>query len=367
MHHSGTSLSDFFDRYAQRGDALVLATIVATIGSTYRKPGAQMLIAADGSGAGLLSGGCLENDLVERARAVLASGEPALVDYDARGPDDVIWGIGLGCEGAMTILLTRIDPENGYQPFAYQEQCRRDDVPARYALVSRSTNARYPLGCSYFKAGVGAERAPLPQPVEQALAQADEPSDAIDRAVAIDAEDTTFLIVPVVLPLRLLVLGAGPDAMPLVEIAGLMNWHVTVFDHRAAYAVPERFPRAKRVAVAVASSLGEQIRGTRYDAAIVMSHHLPSDQAYLAALSESSIPYIGLLGPAPRRARLLREIGSRAAAALEHRLYGPVGLDIGARTPETIALAIIGEIQAVRAGRSGRSFSRVVPGAGAQV
>src|SRR5690606_30513696 len=195
---------DFFDRYAQRGDALVLATVVATIGSTYRKPGAQMLIAADGSGAGLLSGGCLENDLVERARAVLASGEPALVDYDARGPDDVIWGIGLGCEGAMTILLTRIDPENGYQPFAYQEQCRRDDVPARYALVSRSTNARYPLGCSYFKAGVGAERAPLPQPVEQALAQADEPSDAIDRAVAIDAEDTTFLIVPVVLPLRLL-------------------------------------------------------------------------------------------------------------------------------------------------------------------
>src|SRR5690606_38177736 len=154
MHHSGTPLSDFFDRYAQRGDALVLATVVATIGSTYRKPGAQMLIAADGSGAGLLSGGCLENDLVERARAVLASGEPALVDYDARGPDDVIWGIGLGCEGAMTILLTRIDPENGYQPFAYQEQCRRDDVPARYALVSRSTNARYPLGCSYFKAGV---------------------------------------------------------------------------------------------------------------------------------------------------------------------------------------------------------------------
>ena len=120
----------------------------------------------------------------------------------------------------------------------------------------------------------------------------------------------TFLIAPIELPPRLLVLGAGPDAMPLVEIAGLMNWHVTVLDHRPAYAVAERFPRAQRVALNPAAELAAELRAAHYDAAIVMSHHLLSDQAYLAALAgHEAIPYIGLLGPAPRRARLMQELG----------------------------------------------------------
>ena len=144
--------------------------------------------------------------------------------------------------------------------------------------------------------------------------------------------------------------------MPLVEIAGLMNWQVTVRDHRPAYAVAERFPRARKVELQPPAELSAELRSTHYDAAVVMSHHLLCDQAYLAALADSGVPYVGLLGPAPRRARLMAEIGSKADA-LSGRLYGPSGLDIGARTPETIALAIVGEIQAVLAGRAGGSFS----------
>src|SRR4030095_4802860 len=115
MNHSGFSLGDFFRAARDRGEPLVLATVARTLGSTYRKAGAQMLIAGDGRAAGLLSGGCLEADLMERARAVLA-GTPVVVDYDTRSSDDVIWGIGLGCEGAMTILLTRLAPPNDYHP-----------------------------------------------------------------------------------------------------------------------------------------------------------------------------------------------------------------------------------------------------------
>ena len=126
----------------------------------------------------------------------------------------------------------------------------------------------------------------------------------------------TFLIAPVELPPRLLVLGAGPDAMPLVEIAGLMNWHVTVLDHRPAYAVAERFPRAQRVALNPAGELTRELQSAHYDAAVVMSHHLLSDQAYLDALAaHESIPYIGLLGPAPRRARLMQELGEKSPRA----------------------------------------------------
>lgn len=326
MNHSGASLGDFFRSYVDRGEPLVLATIVATSGSTYRKAGAQMLIAGDGRAAGLLSGGCVEADLMERARAVLATGVAARVEYDTRTSDDLIWGIGLGCEGAMSILLTRLTQAEGYQPFAFVEEHRAQHRAGRYALVVESRDSRIPLGAW--------------------------------STSPIEGEGVKTLMVEVELPPRLLVLGAGPDAMPLVEIAGLMSWHVTVLDHRPAYAINERFPRARRVMLHPAGELSRELAARQYDAAVVMSHHLLSDQAYLAALAGSNIPYIGLLGPAPRRIRLMNEIGEENAAALGARLFGPIGLDIGAKTPETIALAIVSEIQAVLAGRPGGSFSR---------
>lgn len=352
MDHSGVSLGEFFARHAARGEPLVLATVAHTLGSTYRKAGAQMLIAADGGAAGLLSGGCLEADLLERARTVLESGQSALASYDTRSSDDPLWGIGLGCEGAMTILLIRLDRGNEYQPFAFVDRCTREHASGSFSLVTASRNPAYPVGAAHH---CGASSR-VPRSVARAFAQA--ATGQQQAATTVEADDATFLVVPVELPPRLLVLGAGPDAVPLVEIAGLMNWHVTVFDHRPAYAVAERFPRASRVASNPAGKLGKELQAVRYDAAVVMSHHLLSDQAYLAALADSDVPYIGLLGPAPRRARLMQELGDKAAA-FGDRLRGPVGLDIGAKTAETIALAIVSEIQAVLSGHAGGSFCRV--------
>jgi xanthine/CO dehydrogenase XdhC/CoxF family maturation factor len=360
MNHNGALLDEFFREHAENDEPLVLATVVHTIGSTYRKAGAQMLIAADGRSAGLLSGGCLEADLLQRARSVLDAGRALVVDYDSRSSDDMLWGMGLGCEGAMRILLSRLDRDSGYEPYAFQVRCREHDQQGRVALVIDSQNAAQPLGRAY-RSDAPAD---LPPPLRAALAENVVPGPTSDRAVSTIAIDgATVLVAPVLLPLRLLVLGAGPDAIPLVEIAGLMGWNITVRDHRPAYAGRERFPRARHVTSAPAASLAEQLQRTRYDAAIVMSHHLPSDQAYLAALADSAIDYIGLLGPAPRRVRLLHEIGAKAQA-LDDRLYGPVGLDIGATTPEGIALAIVSEIQAVKSGRRGGSFSRTRTGSG---
>jgi xanthine/CO dehydrogenase XdhC/CoxF family maturation factor len=348
MNHSGFSLGDFLRAARERGEPLVLATVARTLGSTYRKAGAQMLIAGDGRAAGLLSGGCLEADLMERARAVLAGGTPVVADYDTRSSDDVIWGIGLGCEGAMTILLTRLDRAHDYQPFAFVEDCRRRGSAGNFALVTQSTSTVYPLGAAF--------RSNAPAALPAGVAETLHSTATLRAATTVETEGATFLIVPVELPPRLLVLGAGPDAMPLVEIAGLMNWHVTVLDHRPAYAVAERFPRAQRVALNLAADLPRELQAVHYDAAVVMSHHLLSDQAYLAALAEHrAIPYVGLLGPAPRRARLLQELGANSRG-LDGRLHGPIGLDIGAKTPETIALAIVSEIQAVLANRPGGSF-----------
>jgi xanthine dehydrogenase accessory factor len=352
MNHSGISLSRFFQRHRAAGTPLVLATIAETLGSTYRKAGAQMLIAPDASAAGLLSGGCLEADLMERARTVIETGEPLAIEYDTRSSDDILWGIGLGCEGAMRIVLTRIDVRNDYQPFAHVEKARHDNAAARFALVTESKNPEFPLGCYFF----GGE-SNLPTPVATALS-AREPKHRTrsNAATALECESAKFLIVSIALPIQLLVLGAGPDVMPVVDLAALLDWHVCVVDHRPAYADASRFPRAKRVISQPVAQLGAVLQATNFDAAVVMSHHLTSDAGYLAALAKSDVPYVGLLGPAPRRARLMSDIGE-SAIALKHRLHGPIGLDIGAASPETIALSIVSEIQAVLAGRSGRSFS----------
>lgn len=339
-------LPDFLAAYRDRGLPLVLATIIETIGSTYRKAGAQMLIAGDGQAAGLLSGGCAESDLIERAQRVLATGQAEIAVFDTRGSDDVIWGIGLGCEGAMRILLTRIDATNDYQPFAYELECKSQHRRGAFAFAVHESNA-VPLGTSWRLDSIDA-----PNKIRQLLTRV-----ATDNiATTIELESAKIFAAPIDLPPRLLILGAGADAVPVVELAALLGWHVAIADHRSAYAVPSRFAKAKAVVLAPAMELPQSIAVNDFDAAVVMSHHLPTDQIYLAMLADSAIKYVGLLGPEARRKRLLDEIGERAAK-LQHRLAGPVGLDIGAGTPEAIALAIVAEVHAHLQGRTGASFS----------
>jgi xanthine/CO dehydrogenase XdhC/CoxF family maturation factor len=169
----------------------------------------------------------------------------------------------------------------------------------------------------------------------------------------------TAFIVALELPARILILGAGADAEPVVKIAALLGWHITVVDHRSAYLDERRFPANTKLFETQPETLSTALKLDDFDAAVVMSHHLVSDAAYLRALAVTQVPYVGLLGPAARRRRLLEELGD-GARQLGNRLYGPVGLDIGARTPEAIAVAIVAEIQAFLAGRAGESFRLAV-------
>jgi xanthine dehydrogenase accessory factor len=346
MLTNAASLIEFFDAQRKQGKPLVLATIVRTIGSTYRKPGAHMLIASDGSAAGLLSGGCAESDLIERAQRVLKSGRAELAEYDTRGSDDVIWGIGLGCEGAMQILLTRLDTANDYQPYAAIADSVQQQKRTAFAL-------------SVDNAATGQSWHSQQSGLPVALHEHMQTVIATRAADTVQLDGRSVFVAPVELPPRLLILGAGADAMPVVEVAGLLGWQVTLADHRSAYAVAERFPRAQHVILKPAAELASQIELNGFDAAVVMSHHLPTDQLYLAMLADSAIGYVGLLGPPARRTRLLAELGDRAAR-LSGRLAGPVGLDIGAKTPEAIALAIVAEIHAHLHHRGGGSFSMLL-------
>jgi xanthine/CO dehydrogenase XdhC/CoxF family maturation factor len=347
-------LIPLFERARLSAEPLVLATVIRTGGSTYAKPGAQMLIAGDGEYAGLLSGGCLEGDLREHARAVIASGEARIVSYDMRSTDDQLFGLGSGCEGAMDVLLTRCTPDARWQPLESMERAFRRGEGQRIAFVTATRATDLGLGACFAVDGE------MPDPdvagggigrLRAAAAAA--PGNTLTR---VDDLDLELFIAAIPAPARLLLLGGGPDARPVATLAAFLGWRVTVVDHRFAYLDPARFPADTQLVESGAADVADAVELDRFSAAIVMSHHLDSDLHYLRALAASSVPYVGLLGPAARREKLLGDLGD-PVPSLRARLRAPVGLDIGGRTPEAIALSIVGEVQAVLAGRGGRPFS----------
>jgi xanthine dehydrogenase accessory factor len=351
-------LLPLYNRALLANEPLVLATVIRTGGSTYAKPGAQMLIAADGEYAGLLSGGCLEGDLREHAREVAASGQARIVSYDLRSTTDQLFGLGAGCEGAMDVLLTRVSEANGWLPMPYLIDASDRGDHCRVAFVIASREAGIPLGLTFPADGEAPEFArgyPWLHDELQAL-HAAAVSAPVNGIAAADALGVELFVATFAPPPRLLLLGGGPDARPVATLADFLGWRVAVADHRSIYLSPRHFPPATRLVEARAEDVASSLKMDAHSAAIVMSHHLESDLHYLRALAHSAVPYVGLLGPAARREKLLSDLGADAVA-LRPRLRAPVGLDIGGRSPESIALAIIGEVHAALAGRAGRPFS----------
>lgn len=286
-------LIETFSDFVRKKRPVALVTVLSTSGSTYSKAGSQMLIGADGSVHGLLSGGCLENDLAERAAAAIRSGQTDWVEYDLRDDDDV-FGLGVGCEGAMRLQIQPLQPESGYEPFAgwLAQLESAASVDARFATHPEGGTVTFVLGRPY----------------------------------------------------AVLLLGAGQDADPLVQFCRSLGWQVMVTDHRPAYAARMQEQHACDSRCIPVAEIGDQIEFDKYDAAIVMSHHLASDRQYLLTLAESSIKFIGLLGPPHRRDRLLDEIGD-ARGKLDGRLRSPVGKRIGGRGSAAIALEVAAELQ----------------------
>ncbi|HZO21851.1 MAG TPA: XdhC family protein [Steroidobacteraceae bacterium] len=347
-------LLPLYERERAANRAVALGVLVQTLGSTYRKAGAMMLIAADGDYAGLLSGGCLEGDLREHARAVIETGQARLIEYDTRGGDDVIWGLGLGCEGAITILLLRAGPEQSWEPLQHLADSLSQRRRTAVGLVVQSERSELPAGSCILP---GAERR------ERGLMEAIAGSADTGRPGWFESDSPRYRVfaVPLTLPPRLLLLGAGPDAFPLVDFAARLRWSITVVDHRPAYAAADHFPGAEQALLARAEELDEKLDLSSYSAAVVMSHHLPTDLTYLRVLSRTPVPYIGLLGPANRRERLMSDLGPDAMS-VRARLRAPVGLAIGGRTPEAVALSIVSEIHAfLHAAEGGTPTTRDVP------
>lgn len=323
---------------------MTLVTVYETIGSTYSKAGHRILIAEDGVHQGLVSGGCLEGDLAERASGVIERMTPAAVTYDLRDEADQLFGLGIGCNGLIRVLLQPLTRENDYEPFASIAECLLGDERAAVATVIESAVSGVEAGATLV-AGPGRERVFGPcEPVVGRLHAGCAKATSSGHARLEHADGVTILFAPLVPVPRLLLLGAGVDAVPLVNMAVELGWRVTVADHRPSYVERDGFAAADAAVLVDPSNLAAQVDLDGFDAVVVMSHHLATDQKYLADLADRTTPFVGLLGPPARRERLIEALGAMGAE-LDPRLRGPVGLDIGADSPESIALSILAEIQ----------------------
>jgi xanthine/CO dehydrogenase XdhC/CoxF family maturation factor len=350
----------------RQGTPAALATVVAVSGSSYRRPGARMLVNTRGWVAGGVSGGCLESDVLARARSVMESGRADIVTYDTTEDGDIVFGVGLGCRGVIQIL---IEPLTSSRPdLAFLSGLVQKREAGVCATVFRNEgSARAHLGDRLLLSGTGRVYDGLADAALAAHVRADA-GDALASGksrvweyVLPGGSAAVFLEV-ISPPLPLVIFGAGHDAPPLVRLAKEMGWHVTVADPRPAYAAAERFPQADAVLLCPPEEAAARLCPDARTAAVLMTHNYGHDRALLEQLLPSPLRYLGILGPKRRTERLLSEMpcGMVTDEALS-RLHSPVGLDIGAETPETIALSIIAGIQAVAAGRPG-GFLRDRPG-----
>lgn len=349
---------DAYEAIRRQGGLAALATVVAVSGSSYRRPGARMLLTADGALAGGVSGGCLESDVFGRARAVMEAGQADIVTYDTTEAGDIVFGVGLGCRGVIQIL---IEPLTGARPdFEFLLSMAERREAGVCATVFRSEgDTPMRLGDRLLLSQTGS----VYNGISDADLAARVHSDAGDvltsgksrvREYAASHGSVTVFLEALTPPQPLVVFGAGHDAPPLVRLAKELGWHVTVADARPAYANAERFPQADAVLVCPPEEAAARLPLDARTAVVLMTHNYLHDRALLEQWLPAPVRYLGVLGPKRRTERLLSELppGAVTPEALSH-LHSPVGLDIGADTPELIALSIIAGIQAVAAGRPG--------------
>ena len=334
-----------FDNAVREGKKTALATVVHVNGSSYRRPGARMLVTEDGRLTGAISGGCLEGDALRKAVLAITQGKNKLVMYDTTDEDDAKLGIQLGCNGIVSILFEPIDPDCSDNPI----QLLRSVIAKREPAIitsAYSLNNEVHLGTCH--------PGNLPVTVKGDLMSLSKEVMANGKSVYtelwIEKNQQQFFIEYYQPPISLVIVGAGNDALPLASMAYHTGWSVSVIDGRSSHATSQRFPQAEKILVGKPKEVIDQLFMDERTAVVLMTHNYNFDLELLGLLIDEPLLYIGLLGPASKRERMFDELELKGtvitARTLQH-IYGPTGLDIGAETSEEIALSIISEIMAV--------------------
>ena len=352
-----------YDQAQKLGKQTALATVVHVEGSSYRRPGARMLIEDDGQLTGAISGGCLEGDALRKALLVITEKRSRLVTYDTMDDDDAKFGVGLGCNGIIQVLIEPIDIANPNNPIQYlrtiNEKRQKAVLITLFSLQDKK-DPQYGTCLLLKEDGNVIYNTPVLKDVLIADAK-----DAMTTQISSfknyisDNHNLTAFIEMIKPPVSVVIVGAGNDVVPLVEMADILGWETTVVDGRANYAKKERFVSACQVLVSKPEQVLDQIAIDENTVFLLMTHNYNYDMAMLKQLLQRNISYIGMLGPKKKRERILNELKDEGVTFSQQQLsvlHSPVGLDIGAETSEEIALSILAEIKALFAGKDVQSL-----------
>ena len=339
------------ERWERDGETIAVATLVRACGSVPRLPGARLVMTRTGKMAGSVSGGCVEPDVFAHALEVLESGQPIVVGYGPADPDGI--EVGLSCGGSIEVL---IEPWSATDPWRVLRLALQHERSAVLALgVTPPALAGRKLVVFDDDRVVGGIDAPLDEQIVREARRLRASGGTRLLEVPWSGAMASVFLEAFVVPSRLLIIGATHTAMPLCRLAKILGFHVTVVDARDAYLNRERFPDADELIEAwPAPALAAAC--TASTSVVILTHDPKFDLPALTAALRLGVRYVGILGSRrthERRRAALREEGFTEAELA--RIHAPIGLDIGARTPEEVALAILAEILAVRSGKSARS------------
>ncbi|MCC8409453.1 XdhC family protein [Mucilaginibacter sp. UR6-1] len=361
-----TAIIKAFDQAEKLGKKAALATVVQVEGSSYRRAGARMLVTEDGELTGAISGGCLEGDALRKARLVISQQKAMLVTYDTTDEDDAKLGVGLGCNGIIQIL---IEPINAGEPLTPIRLLRsflsKRDPAVLITVFNMDDRQKTQFGTCMLVERGGHVTGELNHEImsEEIL------NDAVhvlqegnrDHKTYVYKNGYTCFIELLEPAVSLIIAGAGNDALPLVEIAKVLGWTVTLADGRANYNTPERFPIADKRIIAKPEAVMKELQPDERTVFMLMTHNYNYDLALLEQLLPLNPPYIGVLGPKKRLDRMIEELtSSLLSAKIPENLHGPAGLDLGSENAEEIALSIVAEIQSVMKQRDGRPLKEKV-------
>ncbi|MFY4774803.1 XdhC family protein [Metabacillus sp. RGM 3146] len=342
------------EKFGIRG---VLGTIIQTQGSTYQKPGTKCFISEDGKLTGLLSGGCVESDLGEHAKELLQQSNCKRLYYDFRDNGDDLWGLGLGCNGSMEIFLEPFDPK---------------EMPMKAELMKKAVHlalTQFTVTATIVDAEnqeiIGQKWILSPGIEDNIPAQLEQEYETNQltgtqglSTIIYNGQPVKVFFDAVSPNPHLMIFGAGPDAVPLVNGAKLLNWTVSVMDHRPGYVNKLYFPQADYL-YCIPKGKEPDVTISENSFVVIMTHHFEQDQMLLKHLLDSDAAYIGILGPKKRTYQLLDTLEGNLSRKTLDRLYSPIGLDIGSKTPEEIGLSVLSEMVMIHHGGCGKSLKAV--------
>ncbi|RZM29959.1 MAG: XdhC/CoxI family protein [Pedobacter sp.] len=351
-----------YDLAVKAGKRTALATVVHVEGSSYRRPGARMLVTEDGLLTGAISGGCLEGDALRKALMAINEQRNKLVTYDTTDEDDAKFGVQLGCNGIVHILFEPINASLETHPITLLKKAASERKPSVLVTLFAMEARDMQPGTSYFLSDTAHEVKGLELLDDATRATvATESNNALESQESLisqyelqDIKLTAFIEV-VQPPIALIICGAGNDAIPLVAIANILGWEVTIMDGRQTHATVLRFPNAQSVLVSRSERVLDHIKFDNRTAWVLMTHNYNYDLDVLRQLAQTSCSYIGILGPKKKLHRMFDDLTAKGLTIpeqLKSKIYSPVGLDIGAETAEEIALSIAAEIKAVIYGKT---------------